>query len=119
MWHVSPQIFNGNTDSTTVKENSVASLPRAKFIRFQPTKSNDWPSLRVEVYGALKGGESRLSCSDRDAAAIMPENGAVRSKEVYDMRKLLRGVTVGAVAVQMKACCGLSASGHRRKPSTI
>ena len=52
------QIFTGNKDRNTVQTNNVESLPRAKFIRFSPTAANEWPTLRVEIYGAAQGNPS-------------------------------------------------------------
>ena len=49
------QEFTGNIDRNTVQINNVESLPRTKFIRFRPTAKKNWPTLRVEIYGAAQG----------------------------------------------------------------
>ena len=49
------QEFTGNSDRNTVQKNNVESLPRTKFIRFRPTEKQNWPTLRVEIYGAAQG----------------------------------------------------------------
>ena len=58
MYSCALQEFTGNSDQNTVQKNNVESLPRAKFIRFRPTAKHDFPTLRVEIYGAAQGSSN-------------------------------------------------------------
>ena len=47
------QVFNGNSGRNDIVKHSLKEYASARFIRFQPTTSNNYKALRVEVYGIL------------------------------------------------------------------
>ena len=51
---VSRQVFTGNTDATSTKENTFAHPPTAKYVRVRPvTYEAGLPTIRMEVYAYM------------------------------------------------------------------
>ena len=48
-------MFPGNKNKHDPQKNALEQMVVAKVIQLLPTKHNDWPVLRVEVYGAAQG----------------------------------------------------------------
>ena len=54
------QEFNGNTDKNSVVYHDLNPQIPARYIRFLPVEWNDEISMRVELYGCVKGKENRF-----------------------------------------------------------
>ena len=54
------QEFDGNTDKNSVIYHDLNAPIPARYIRFLPVEWNDEISMRVELYGCVKGKENRF-----------------------------------------------------------
>ena len=52
------QEFDGNTDKNSVIYHDLNAPITARYIRFLPVEWNDEISMRVELYGCVKGKEN-------------------------------------------------------------
>lgn len=45
------QVFEGNKDATSIVKQEFPAPVRAQYIRIYPVSYEEWPCLRVELYG--------------------------------------------------------------------
>ena len=48
-------MFSGKSDNSTMVKNVLQDAVRAKFVRLLPTKFNENPIMRVELFGIIQG----------------------------------------------------------------
>lgn len=53
-----PQLFEGNSDGTQVKDNHIDPPIIARYIRLHPTKFYNRPTFRIELLGCEVEGKT-------------------------------------------------------------
>ena len=56
------QVFPGNTNAKDMLKMNLVEPVLALFIRFVPKEWNEWPCMRVEVYGKPASKSIREQC---------------------------------------------------------
>eukprot|EP01084_Bolivina_argentea_P139798 245892_1 len=67
-WVDYPDVLSGNTDENTEVNNPLSGYIVAQYIRFYPETSNNYPDMRIEIYGYL------YTESPTNAPTIPPTN---------------------------------------------